>query len=392
MAVLGALAAGLVASFENLRGKMANIDSNRYEVAWGNLQKARQTLYRTTGQKLAERGAADLKGVPNEGTTAFLTRSEELRSVLQEGVTSDDADVRDLAAMKLLAAAAYDLSIAGDLLTHSDKPATGPERGVSLDPEIQSELDSVLDVPLTKAGVRQLVASERAALPTDFAPARDELDKEVTRFLKDIPENAVALAGSALSGAVSFATPTTGWETALGQEFLEHVPGGLPWAAKLAVEGIQKLWSALGKDQKSQVLDEAKDWVKEAKSKGSQALVAWLYQVPDLDKSVHAMVKAAPPGTDPARINTATRRLDQLLGRYTTTKKILSGIMKVVAFFKVALLAAVPWGPVTAYAVYVLVFGYAIYAGGDYLDSPRFEKTWLDHVEGLAATVAHAVS
>jgi len=371
---------------------MPDIDSGRYAIAWEEFQKARQDLYRGTGRGLAERGGAALKGAPDATVNNLLEKSMGLRSVLEGAIQNEDADVRDLAAMKLLAAAAYDLSVAGDLLTLGAQPAAEAERGVYLDPEVQGELNDMLDAPLNRAGLKHLLPLERAALPPDFGPARDELDKEVAKFVKDIPEKAVALASKALSGAISFAAPTSGWETALGQKFLDEAPGRLPWAAKLAVEGIQKLWSALGKDQKSKVLDEAKDWFKEAKSKGTQALVEWLYEVEALGNSVHAMVKAAAPGTDPARINDATRRLDQLLGRYTKTKNILGGVLTIMGAFKAPLLAAVPWGPLTAYAVYALVFGYAIYSGGDYLDSPRFSVKWLDHVQGLVTTVSPVVN
>jgi hypothetical protein len=366
----------------------SNVDS--YEESWKRFRDARAELYRPPAREIIERGGAELTGANDAKLDSLLDSSLELRGVLEKAVETGDSDLQDLASIKLIAAAAYDLSVAADLFERGERPAGPIERGPQFDPLEDNELYEILKLPLDKSAFKKFVAVERGGQASKFDPARDELDNEVTKFLKEIPKKAVELSGTAFSGALAFTAPGTQLESVLENEFLSHVPKGLSWVAKLVIEAIQKLWSALGKDTKSQVLDEAKKWLEEAKQKGADKLADWLYDVATLDQTVHAMVRNA-QGKDVARINDATKRLRQLLGRYGKTKSALTIALRIFASFDKGLWVLSPWGPVIVYGVYTLVFGYAVYSGGDYLDSPRFAAKWLDHVQGLEGTVRRAV-
>jgi hypothetical protein len=362
--------------------------SERYNLALEQFQQARQQFFLSAARPVAERGVSG--AIDGADPEHVLNRSAELRTVLEEAVTGDDPEIADLAAMKLLAAAAYDISLAGELLVQTGHKAGATERSVRMEPTVKDDLDEVLALPLNATGLAQIARTERGALPSDLGGARNELNKEISLCLKEIPRQSMELAGKAISGAVAFATPASGWESVLGSEFSNKIPGALSWAAKAAVEGVQKLWSALGKDQKSEVLDKLKEWVEEVKDKAREAAVEWLFEISALEEKLSNKVEQTPPGTSPNQINGGTRRLGQLRGRYAKTKTVLAGILTVVNLAKSPLALAVPWGPVVAYAVYTLVCGYSIYSGGDYLDSPRFEA--IDLVRGVSITVTQATS
>jgi hypothetical protein len=62
--------------------------------------------------------------------------------------------------------------------------------------------------------------------------------------------------------------------------------------------------------------------------------------------------------------------------------------MRVMAFAKTPLMATPPWGTLAVYAFYVVILGYAVYSGGDYLDWYRTGDTaWLDRVKGIRTVV-----
>jgi hypothetical protein len=369
---------------------MADTISEQYDEVWEQFQEARLEFYRSPRQEAAERGLGRTGTASGAQAEKVLDRSAALRGVLEEAIAGDDSDLADLAAIKLLAAAAYDLSIAGALLEQEEHGGSPIERSPHLDPELQGDLNQILDLPLDDAGLKSMAQTERGALPLDFGPACDELNKEVSKCLKEIPANSIHLAGQSIGGAISFASPLSGWETALENEFLNKIPGSISWAAKAAVEALQKLWSALGKEQKAQMLDQVKEWLEQAKEKGTETAADWLFQIPVLEHDLTKKVREASPSTPAGNINGGTRRLAQLRGRYAKTKTVLAGVLKVISFIKAPLLAAPPWGPAAAYAVYTLTFGYAIYSGGDYLDSPRF--TSIDIVRGVYSSVSQAVA
>jgi hypothetical protein len=365
---------------------MPNDVSERYAQALGHFRQARAQFFASGARSTAERGVSG--AIDGADPEHVLNRSADLRTVLEDAVTGDDSDIADLASMKLMAAAAYDISLAGELLAQTGHTTGATERSVRMDPAVKDDLDEVLGWPLDADGLAKIARSERGVLPSDFAGACRELSKEIRLCLKEIPSQSMELAGKAISGVVAFAPPGSGWESVLGGEFSHKMPGAVSWAAKAALEGVQKLWSAVGKDHKSTVLDGLKEWIDKVKEKAGEAAVEWLFDVSALEESLLSKVDQTPPGTAPTQINGGTRRLGQLRERYAKTKSVLSGILTVTNVAKKPLALAVPWGPVVAYGVYTLVCGYAIYSGGDYLDSPRFRV--IDVVRGVGITVTQA--
>src|SRR5690349_356603 len=165
-----------------------------YREAINNLRKpASDATERSAGGTAPSASETDLE--------KLAQRSEELRIVLSSAVTSDDPDLRDLAGLKLLAAAAYDLALVEDLATGGQEV----ERSASAI-FTSPELKEILDAPLMGATMKALatVERERAPFPTQLRPARDTLCDMVELFITDITDRSATGATTAITNALNF--------------------------------------------------------------------------------------------------------------------------------------------------------------------------------------------
>jgi hypothetical protein len=377
-----------------------------FQEAWQAYQQALRDLYRAPEGVMAaattDRGPGEVYVERlEERSQALLQCAEAVRGTLQDGLQADDLSQRDLAALKLLAAAAYDLSAASDLLALE---AAGPAEGerVATDRSatpIPQELRLVLEAPLEK-GMRGLVQVDRAALPSTPEAASQALQKTIATFLIDIPDDAAELGQAAVGGVVNLGLGPVQMAASLAaQEVLARVPEGLSRLARriaaLAVEGLRKLCAALGEQQEQQVRETAAGWLKDLRENRDTvtALLDRLYETQRLGDETKALIPAPPASLPAERYNQATGTLNELLERYAKTKSVLTNLMRVLSFVKAPLLGAAPWGPLSLYTAYVGILGYAVYSGGDYLDWYRTgDYAWLDRVHGLRTTVRQALN
>src|SRR5215510_8278338 len=127
------------------------MSTQSFESSWRLYQQAVKDLYSGTA-KTNERGSIEISANRlQERAEIVLNRSEEVRDVLASSFENDDLDQRQLATLKLLAAAMHDLSVASDLLQLEE---TGPQedterrgRGLLIG---AVEIRSVLDAPMSE--------------------------------------------------------------------------------------------------------------------------------------------------------------------------------------------------------------------------------------------------
>jgi hypothetical protein len=373
-----------------------------FQEAWSAYEEAVQDLYRAPTDVVAEaeRSAGEIYAQKlQERGDVLVERSADVRAALVTSLQGDDLGQRELAGLKLIAAAAHDLSMASEMYSlETVEPGAEVERGAFSAVLASPELRSVLDAPM-EAGIMALVEVERAALPSDPAAARAELEKAITEFISEIPNEASGLSQKVIGGVVNLGLgPAQAAASLASQEILARVPEGLSLiarkAAVLVVEAIQKLRAALGSEQEQQVLDKAKEWLQKAQESQDAIteLLDMIYETPRIKQEVETTLKDAPDTLTAAQFNQATQSLQDMLGRYSKTKGTLNVLMSVLAFAKTPLMTSVPWGPLAVYASYVGIFGYAVYSGGDYLDWYRTGQTdWLDRVKGLRTQVHTAL-
>jgi hypothetical protein len=340
-----------------------------------------------------ERGAG---GVSPHASDAALEqavqRSEELRTVLSSAVAGKDTDLRDIAGLKLLAAAAYDLALAEELAMTGEAAGREVERSASA-VFASPDLRAILDAPLDATAMRSLAVIERAAFPTKLDPARDKLRDMVDPFVKDITEKSIDSVSTAVTGALNFGLgPLQAGLSAVTQEILAKVPAGVfafvRYAARLAREAVRKLWEAFGQSEQEKIKSDTEGWLKDLlqNKNPAVALLDSLYQSARLKEEVIAMIDSTKV-TEVGPFKRAADALDDLSARYANIAKTLGWVMRAVGWIKTPLLGFTPWGPLAAYGVYGGVLGYSVYAGGDYLDAAWFDNKWLNHVVGLRAVI-----
>src|SRR6266487_1050381 len=375
--------------------------TNAYQNTWDQYQKAVRTLYAPPStSEVADRGT-DIPVVTElleERSEMVLTRSEELRQVLADSLEGENLSQRELAALKLVATAAYDLSVASDLLDAENVGLTGErERGVSNAVLASDLVRRILDAPLEE-GIGGLLEVERTVLPNDPTVARAQLEATITAFLSDIPQQAATMSQMALAGVINLRLePAQAAFSLATQEVLARVPSGVSLivrrGAALVVEAINKLWTAIGPQREAQAHQQITNWLDQLQRERATVvgLLDMLYEAQRIGEEASGLIAAAPTGTVAARYNQATLALEVLSHGYDQTSGILEWVLRILALVKGPLLAAAPWGPLATYSAYLGVLGYAIYSGGDYLDWYRTGNiTWLDRVQGLRTAVKRA--
>ncbi len=372
-----------------------------FQDAWQAYTQAVNDLYTVPAAvaEKPERGEAIYAQHLEAQGEAVAARAADVRQALAVSLQAASADQVGLAALKLLATAAYDLSVAGDILALEEAgPGEGPERSTRGAMLALGDLRSVLEAPL-EDGLSGLIEVERPALPDDPQAARALLEKTIARFLQDIPDDAAALGQSAVvaMGTIGLGTLQSAALLA-GNEVLARVPGGVSLivrrVAGLVAEAILKLQTAIGPEQEQQIRTQVLQWFDDIQKKRETVvgLLGRLYETGRIGEEARKLVAAAPADSEAKAYNQATQTLEGLIAAYDKTRSTLNGILGILTLVKAPLVAAVPWGPLAVYAAYAAILSYAIYSGGDYLDWYRTgQNVWLDRVPGLRTTLKQAL-
>ncbi len=127
--------------------------SEHTEDAWTGYRTAIEELYRPAGASPRERGDLLLTTDKLEDRLdAVASQSDQLQAQLIADMTTDRYAQRELAALKLLAAAAYDLSVAADAaITDEYGIAASGDRAAASEILTDPGLRRILDTP-AKAG------------------------------------------------------------------------------------------------------------------------------------------------------------------------------------------------------------------------------------------------
>ena len=376
------------------------MSSQAVEAAWNGYREAMEALYRGAGGPgPSERGdVAIATDQLDERAAAVVQESERLHRELAGSLATDDLDQRELAALKLLAAAAYDLSVATDLM-RIDEEGLGiePERAAGSEILTDPDLRRILDVPL-EAGTPGVVQVERAARSKDPAEARLNLEERIAGYIEDIPDRAARVTSQAFAGMVDLGTGVLPAAVALpAQEILARLPDNVTrlgrQAARLVATAIEKLRSAIGGEQEAEARKQVGQLLKELTDERGRVagLLARLYEAKRIEVEVEQVLGAAVQlGAD--QYNEANQKLEELLSRHQTTTMVLTWVTRGLALAKGPLLLSPPWGPAALGAGYVAVLGYGVFVGGDYLDWYRTgDVGWLDRVQGLRTTIRAAM-
>jgi len=370
------------------------VPSDAVQDAWTDYRQAIDHLYQLSDREARDRGDAEIRADRLDGV---VSRSEHLQAVLAAEMTTEDLAQRELAGLKLLAAAAYDFSIAADA-ADEQAAASAADRAAASEVLTDPGLRQILDAP-QGAGILAVVTVDRGARPSDPAEAASDLRGEISDFLDEIPDRTAragieavtgmaGLAGSVLHGAALLPAPD------ILARVPDHVSGVLRRAARLVAAAVGKLQAAMGGEQGADAREAVYEWLGEIHGVRQlvTGLVSRLYETARIQAEVEEMLKAADGSVDAGLYNKATETLEELLARHGVTTRTVTWVLRALSLVKKPLLGVVPWGPVAVGAGYVGALGYVVYAGGDYLDWYRLgDQAWLDRVHGLRTTVRETV-
>ncbi len=330
----------------------------------------------------------------------LVERSSELGLVLAERLSTTDLDERNLASLKLIAAATVDLHVATELMVSPDADNAGrATRGTERTISIPRDVREILDAPLGD-GVSGLLPATRAAVPADPGAARKALEQAIQEFVADIPKNSAEILQRSVIGTATLGVPVL--SAAAGDavsQVLAHMPTSLSHAIKqaagLVLEAIKKLRAAFGfgQDQEDQARVKVAGWFKELEDNRdtATALLDTVFETKRVTDATMTAVRDAPDYVEAAQFNQATEDLKKLIGADGKTKDMLTLALRGIGLAATPLLGLSPWGPLAVAAAYVAIGGYAVYSGADYLDT-YWSPDWLDHVDGLRKTVTSALA
>ena len=347
-------------------------------------------LYPQPAAGAGERGAATIAAGPGTESRAqeYENRSEELgRQLAEERQKAKTDEERELAAMELLAAAAADIHVAGDLIATDPRAANEPaERG--------AEGGVPVDVLafLEKPAIAQ-AAGERGARPTDPAKARTELEKTAKEAIEDILQDAAAAGATAFTGLTEIPLPPLkDSANLLFHDLMLKLGQGLSYLVRRAIGlvlgAVEKILTALGPGWDS-IRDKVNEWIESLKdSAGVAKLLPKLYQTDKIQEAVNKSITDA-TATTAAAFNGTGDRLEALVGRFQMQKKAIGWVARGMSWARPWIIGVQPWGPPALVSVYVSLLGYAIAAGGDYLDWYRVggDGTLFDFVAGVRTVV-----
>jgi|SRR5215208_2978171 len=379
-----------------------------YEQAWAEYRQALERLYESPVEAMSGFGEGDVVPEPEETLADraenVVAVSQRLGEVIARDLEAEDHEQRELAELKLLSVASSDVAVANDLARRAqDSSIEATDRASEL-PGVMAEVRPILDVPLEQ-GIRglmgvQLEAEQIEDLVTDDLPAaKRRLREAATGAVGSIQGDAARVCGFALSGLapVPLADLQKVGQWVLSQ-LMDKIGEGasrlLRWAARLLASAVEKILKILPKDWQDDVRNAVLGWLTNLEKEYEglwEKLLAWVYQTKDLRNEINQRIDGVPPTLDPTRLDAASSQAGQLADKFATQRRVLSLVVRGLGFANKWIIA-LPYGAIGLGAAYVIAIGYAVFAGGDYLDWNRPWAQYLDFVPGVLSVVRQATA
>lgn len=338
-----------------------------------------------------------LDDVDDSQLEALLDRSQAVENEAAQNLHAGEGEVRELAALQLAGGAALDLALAADLF---DAPGGGAAlaAGPSRFEQVNAELETILGAP-SAVGIRVLGGTRAPAVAAqDFPEPLERLDRASSDAIDSISGDAQAIAGNALGGLVQLGPDAL--LGAFGQaadRLLSKVYAAaqrfVRAAVKMIVKAVSKLLRLLGPLE-----PKVRKWLGE-KLAGltGDKLTGWavdaVLETPRLRDDVAQRIAAASATADRDRLDAASAEVGSLAARFGRHKFVIEVLAKVLGWVAPKLVALATWAAAAVAGVYVLILGYGVWAGGDYLDWYRTRVDGrLDMVDGVRTTVVAALS
>lgn len=339
-----------------------------FEAAWSNYRGAIQDLYGASVEDIATTPDFRLTEPSENQVEAAAAASGVLTEVLADEVESDHGD-REVALIRLLAAATIDLSLAHDLAPY-DPEARREQRHTPVLASTLGESLLVLDSASEDVFRRLIVAG---GAPMTLDESKQHLERSVTAatqsILSDTSSAAVAAISILLGPLIG-----AGLHEAVVQPIdtiFDHLHRPR-WAVRFARNGVKKVMATLG-GFAAGVRNSVGDWAeREASELGSGLLEKWLanrYQATQMMEELRTQIAAT---TQPPEVLArAASDLDILSAKFHSQMRFVRRAAWLVSHARRFLfLVAPPWSEIAVLAGAVVTTGCVVCVGDDYLDGP----------------------
>ena len=345
-----------------------------------------------------ERGTLEAAIAPDLASQAddLVAVSAELTRAAEGRLSDEDPQVRQQAANQLLAKALVDLEVSFQMLEAAERAEEGgvvrsaaleAERSIRLAGPREEYLHILLGQPaaMAKGFERGPVA------PPDVPTARLQLTQSAADALDLISSRASRTGQAALVGLlglgmseVAQAAGVVGMDIAQALGQAEKVTRLYNLFRDYAVQAYESLVALLGPQLAQTAAQKVVEWVEDVKE-GEQfgRLLERLYQTEQTGQQVKLLV--ADSEAELAAFVATLEKVDGLDEDFKQKIDLSEKLLKVHKFLALVPAAALPQGRLLTAAAYLVLGGYVVLAGADYVDAQRLER--LDRVPGVRQVV-----
>jgi hypothetical protein len=326
-----------------------------------------------------------------------LRLSGELVDAERAALTDSDPMTRAMASQHLLAKAATELEISAYLKAAGEDEADGAPLSAQrlTDRSIRTggQVDEYLDVLASKPAVKGL--ERGTTVPPNLEVARSQLATAARDACDLIALHAGETANEAFGGLVGVGLADIGQAAGAAVSTIAGslgVGGGLSRLYILCRDFTRKMYDSLlaliGDELAKLFGDKVVAWVKETKDK--HLFADWLVKAYGVDGLKQTLTtKIAGTSAELRRFSDTCDRLSDLTGRFGREMELTKKLTKALGYLKFVPGIGGPEGLLFRAAAYVLVLGWAVVDGADYLDAPRLAL--LARVPGVPTVVQEGI-
>ncbi len=357
--------------------------------AWLDYRRALDTLSPMAVRDVGT-GAPEVDGA--------LEQSERLERALVSDLDTADENVRSLAALKLEAAAVYDLDAANRLLATEETGALLVRADAIA--EDRTDLDEILATP-TALGISALLdASQRSGRFVHAAEVQPTPPERVKTATAACIDKIVADTSEAASTTIVAIAAVPGAElaAAIAEELgdrIKPVADAVSWmkerALKFVLRAVNKLLAVFGAST-ARLRVKLQEWLSDADGEKFKGPLNLLYRTDHLKATFAARVEDDADRVDDTRATACEEDLTRLAAAWSKHMSVINTAAKILVAVGSKIRAiAPPWSETAYYAVLVIASGYVIVGGGDTLDWNESDGL-LDIVDGVGAIVDRSVA
>jgi hypothetical protein len=355
-----------------------------------------RVLFAPSGEPTGERGGRGPVSYSDlaEQAEHLLPSSEQVIETAAAQLAAAAPEERAETETALLAKALTDLEVSEYLLqaardAEAEREWLRPqaaERGVAPARSAEPYLQLMLGAPPERH-----VAERAPRVLKDLGTARVELMQESTGTLVLITSEATDAAKEALGGLLGMglgqiakAASVVGMDIAQALGQAEKVSKLYDLFRGFLLGAYDTFVALLGPELAKVVREEVQKWLKEIEVE--DRIGGWLAELYGTEEAKHALKPLiADSQVELAQFVAAIEQVDRLKEGFRRQADLVSTILPKLKWLGVIPAATVPQGQLLLAAAYIVLGGYVILLGADYVDAQRVQ--WLDRVPGVRRVV-----